>query len=577
MPPQLSVPPFAVLPLIRRLALALVGGVFAIAALPAVHAEPVAAAAAAVEAGAAGIAIDAASAAGIEASAGRGIAPASGEGFRPQVDSWGGSESPQAVGGVGLSLPASAIGGAGGVLATSADVAPPDLWERIRRGFNVPDLSSPLVESRERWYADRPDQVKRMAERASRYLFHIVDEIERRGMPTEIALLPFIESAFNPQALSPAAASGIWQFIPGTGKTFGLRQNLFRDERRDVLESTRAALDYLTKLHDMFGDWHLALAAYNWGEGAVQRAIDKNQRKGLPTDYASLDMPTETRNYVPRLQAVKNIVANPGEFRIDLPRIDNERYFATVPCTRDIDVASAARLAGMTVEEFHALNPSFNRPVILAATQPQIVLPVDRVEAFQRALEAADATLASYTTAVVGRRERVETIAARYGIESSDLRALNNIPRGMLVRAGATLIVPRNGDTANAAVSDAAMAQAGNAFEPEPTPSRRVLLAARNGETVSEFARRSGVSVASVREWNKLGSSERLSAGQRLAVYVEQAGREAVKVASTVASAGLASVSGAKAVAAKTVEKTAVVHRDANHVRASAPVPLRRR
>ncbi|MDQ6638149.1 MAG: transglycosylase SLT domain-containing protein, partial [Pseudomonadota bacterium] len=196
-----------------------------------------------------------------------------------------------------------------------------DLWERVRRGFAMPDLDSELVRERERWYASRPDYVARMTERGGRYLFYIVEELEKRAMPTELALLPFIESAYNPQAMSVARASGMWQFIPSTGRDFELKQNVFRDDRRDVLASTRAALDYLQKLHGMFGDWHLALAAYNWGEGSVQRAIAKNQRAGLATDYVSLRMPAETQGYVPKLQAVKNIVSRPASFNLQLPEL----------------------------------------------------------------------------------------------------------------------------------------------------------------------------------------------------------------------------------------------------------------
>ncbi|WP_043114745.1 transglycosylase SLT domain-containing protein, partial [Pseudacidovorax intermedius] len=189
-------------------------------------------------------------------------------------------------------------------------LAPPvDMWDRIRRGFKMPDLDSDLVRDREQWYATRPDYIQRMTERSSKYIFHIVEELERRGMPTELALLPYIESAFNPQAVSSARATGMWQFMPATGNDYDLKQNLFRDDRRDVVASTRAALDYLQRLYTMFGDWQLALAAYNWGEGNVGRAIARNQKAGLPTGYADLKMPDETRYYVPKLQAVKNIVA----------------------------------------------------------------------------------------------------------------------------------------------------------------------------------------------------------------------------------------------------------------------------
>ncbi len=207
-------------------------------------------------------------------------------------------------------------------------LAPPtDMWDRIRRGFKMPNLESDLVRDREQWYSSRPDYIQRMTARSDKYIFHIVEELERRNMPTELALLPYIESAFNPQAVSSARAAGMWQFMPATGNDFDLKQNIFRDDRRDVLASTRAALDYLQKLYGMFGDWQLALAAYNWGEGSVSRAIAKNQRLGLPTTYSDLTMPAETRMYVPKLQAVKNIVANPQAFNTELPVLPTIRTF----------------------------------------------------------------------------------------------------------------------------------------------------------------------------------------------------------------------------------------------------------
>src|SRR6185369_17277021 len=193
-----------------------------------------------------------------------------------------------------------------------------DLWQRIRDGFAMPDLGGPIVAEKTAWYAARPDYLKRVFDRSRRYMFHIVEELERRGMPTELALLPMVESSFNPMAYSRAHAAGLWQFIPATGKRFNLEQSWWYDERRDIVESTSAALDYLQWLYEMHGDWHLALASYNWGEGAVSRAIARNRKSGKPTDYASLKMPAETRQYVPKLQALKNIIANPGPLGITL-------------------------------------------------------------------------------------------------------------------------------------------------------------------------------------------------------------------------------------------------------------------
>lgn len=321
-----------------------------------------------------------------------------------------------------------------------------DLWQRIRAGYGLADLQSPqLVRSTEQWYAARPDYVQRMTARGARYLFHIVEEVERRRLPTELALLPFIESAFNPQALSTAKASGMWQFMPATGRDFSLKQNAFRDDRRDVLASTRAALDYLTRLHALFGDWHLALAAYNWGEGNVQRAIQRNQRAGLPTDYESLRMPDETRRYVPKLLAVKNLVAQPQAFGLTLPPLENHPFFLTVPIERDIDVAVAARLAGLDEADFAALNPQHNRPVILAAGTPHVLLPYDNAERFLSELDRHKGPLASWTAWVAPRTLRTAEAAKLTGMDENRLRDINRIPRGMMIRQGSALLVPRHG------------------------------------------------------------------------------------------------------------------------------------
>jgi len=322
---------------------------------------------------------------------------------------------------------------------------PHDLWERIRKGYKMPELENELANDRTQWYAAKPDYLQRMTERSNKYLYHIVEELEARNMPTELALLPFIESAFNPQAVSSARASGMWQFMPKTGKSFDLKQNAFRDDRRDVQASTRAALDYLERLHKMFGDWHLALAAYNWGEGNVGKAIARNKRSGLPTGYTDLNMPMETRMYVPKLQAMKNIVGNPPQYGVVLPSIPNHPYFQSVPLPRDMDVSVAAKLAEIPLEDFKALNPSAHRPVLLAAGSPNILLPWDNAEVFQRNYEASTlGRMATWTAWVAPSTMKVADAAKRVNMSEADFRAINNIPPRMLIKAGSALLVPRS-------------------------------------------------------------------------------------------------------------------------------------
>ncbi|MEN9419645.1 MAG: rane-bound lytic murein transglycosylase MltD, partial [Pseudomonadota bacterium] len=323
------------------------------------------------------------------------------------------------------------------------DTARADLWERVRGGFAMADLDNDLVRRWERWYAERPDYVERMMDRGARYLFHIVEEVNERGMPMELVLLPFIESAFNPEALSRAQASGMWQFMPATGRSFDLKQNIFRDDRRSVLASTRAALDYLQSLHRMFGDWHLALAAYNWGQGNVTRAIARNERARLGTGYGDLRMPDETRNYVPKLQAVKNIVARPEAFGLKLPKLENHPFFLTVPLERDIDVALVLQLSGLAEDDFRALNPQLNKPVVLAAATPSLLLPYDPANRFVAALARHTGPLASWTAWVAPRTMPPKDVAGLVGMREAELRDVNRIPPKMLVRAGSTLLVRR--------------------------------------------------------------------------------------------------------------------------------------
>jgi membrane-bound lytic murein transglycosylase D len=407
-----------------------------------------------------------------------------------------------------------------------------DLWERVRRGFAMPDLDSDRVRNREQWYATRPDYVQRMTARGSLYLFHIVEELEKRGMPTELALLPFIESAFNPQALSTAKASGMWQFIPSTGKHFDLKQNLFRDDRRDVLASTRAALDYLGKLYGMFGDWHLALAAYNWGEGSVGRAIARNRKAGLPTDYESLRMPAETALYVPKLQAVKNIIARPYAFGLVLPSLANHPYFVAVPIERDIDVDLAARLAGLTHDEFLALNPQMNKPVILAAGTPQVLLPYDSAAGFVNALGTHHGPMATWTAWVAPKTLAPAEAARLVGMDEARLREVNRIPPRMLVKAGSTLLVPRGAHRqADVPVQVADTATIMLAAEARAT--RRVALKAGPHDTVASVARRYRVSVAQVAQWNGMGPTTAFKPGQTIVVHLAERAPKAAAPAAT--------------------------------------------
>ena len=397
-----------------------------------------------------------------------------------------------------------------------------DLWARVRRGFQLQDLDDDWVRKAEAWYSARPDYVERMTTRGSRYLFHIVEEVEKRGMPAELALLPFIESAFVTHAVSSAKATGMWQFMPATGRDFDLKQNIFRDDRRDVLASTRAALDYLGRLYKQFGDWHLALAAYNWGQGNVQKAIARNQKAGLPTDYASLKMPDETRYYVPKLQAVKNIVLNPDRFALALPPVANHPFFLSMRVERDIDVGLAAQLAGISLETFQQFNPQMNKPVILAAATPQVLLPYEQASAFAENLERHVSQklgpLASWTAWVVPKTMSPAEAAKRTGMPEGLLRELNRIPPKMLVKAGSTLLVPR-GEHMQDDVSERLADSAALNLAPDAPPLRRVTLKAGKADTVASVAARYKVGAEQVAQWNRLGKGARFKPGQQVVVY----------------------------------------------------------
>ncbi len=405
-----------------------------------------------------------------------------------------------------------------------------DLWDRIKDGYAMPELKSSYVENHTNWYAARPEYVQRMVQRSQKYLYHIVEEVQKRGMPTEIALLPMVESAFNPKAYSTSRASGIWQFIPSTGKNFGLKQNWWVDNRRGVTAATDAALTYLQKLHGMFGTWNLALAAYNAGEGTVQRAIDRNRNKGLPTDYESLNLPPETKNYVPKLQAIKNIMSNPDEYGLKIESIPNRPYFTKVNAPQQIDVHLAAKLAEISFDEFSALNPQYNRPVATTkGNAHEILLPISAAQTFTDNLSNYDKPLVSWQAYHAKRGERMDHIANKFGINVEQLREANGMSAGYKVASASTMLVPNN------TVSDAdgnPDAQPGNDLidtnslennnlsatsENSESTKRLVMHKVKKGENIAQVAKKYGVSTKELIGLNNL-KSNKLKAGQIIKV-----------------------------------------------------------
>ncbi len=390
---------------------------------------------------------------------------------------------------------------------------PSDLWDRIRVGFAMNDLDDELVGKWEKYYASRPEYMARIVERSNKYLFYIVTELERRNMPLEIALLPMIESAFNPIAHSTAKASGIWQFIPSTGTAFGMKQDWWADSRRDIVAATNGALDYLTKLNGMFGDWQLALASYNWGEGAVGRASARSKASGRDGTYLTLNMPAETRNYLPKLQAVKNIIRNPGAFGLKIASIPNEPYFKTITLSSALDLKRAAQLAEMTEADFVALNPSHNRPVIAGRGEFQILLPADRADMFVSRLESDAKPKVSWKAYRTRAGDRIEVLADRFGTSVAALKSVNGIRNAASsLPAGYHLLVPSDGPSADAlgSIENAVFTKF-----PEYVAPRAHKV--RKGETFAGIAKQYGVAPATLAKWNRM-KKQSARAGQLLYV-----------------------------------------------------------
>ena len=394
-----------------------------------------------------------------------------------------------------------------------AEPPPSDLWDRIRAGYAMPDLDDPLVAKWEKFYSERPEYMARIVDRSGKYMFYIVTELERRGMPLEIALLPMIESAFNPIANSSAKASGIWQFIPSTGTSYGMKQDWWADSRRDIVKATNGALDYLSNLHGMFGDWQLALASYNWGEGSVGRAVQKAKARDKDGTYLSLDMPAETRNYLPKLQAVKNIIRNPAAFGITIATVPNEPYFKTITLAHAIDLKRAAQLAEMTEADFVALNPAHNRPVIGGRSEYQVLLPANKADAFLARLESNEKPRVSWMAYRTRSGDRIEALAERFGTSVTALKSVNGIRSvAPTLPPGYHLLVPSDGPSEDAlgSIQNAVFTKF-----PEYVPPR--VHKVRRGDTFAGIAKRYGVKPATLAQWNRMGKPN-ARAGQVLYV-----------------------------------------------------------
>lgn len=326
-----------------------------------------------------------------------------------------------------------------------ADEDQTNLWDRVRNGFGMSSLSSKLVNIHEQNFSKNPQSLSEMIHQSNRYLYHIIEEVNKRGMPTEIALLPIIESAYNPNAGSRSNAAGLWQIIPSTGKVFGLKQNWWVDNRKNITDATDAALTYLERLKKQFGSWDLALAAYNAGQGTVGRAIKKNKSLGKPTNFSALNLPPETRNYIPKLQAIKNIILNPKKFGVDLQPIKDRPYFTKIEAPKQIDTALAAQLAEITDEEFDALNPGFNRPIIASSSEPHILLlPIEAAQKFQANLANYAKPLVSWQPYTIHPGENLSSVADMFEIKLKTLSEANQMPQSTKVKKPMTILVPNN-------------------------------------------------------------------------------------------------------------------------------------
>ncbi len=396
-----------------------------------------------------------------------------------------------------------------------------DLWERIRKGYQLPTINNPRIQSQFNWYAKHPDYIGRVSVRGNPYLYHIVEEIEARGMPFEIALLPIVESAFDPFAYSHGRAAGIWQIVPSTGKFLGLRQNWWYDGRRDIIASTNASLTYLQRLHKRFNnDWLLALAAYNSGPGNISKAIRKNKKRGRPTDYWNLKLSRETTAYVPKLIALSQLIGNPGKHNLTLPFIKNEAYFAQVDTKAQIDLAQAAELANLTMDELYQLNPAFNRWATDPGGPHRLLVPVAISETFKKELGATPVEeRITWKRYKIRAGDTLSVIALKFKTNSASLKELNNLHSNR-IQAGKTLMVPVASKSSKHYSRSATQRLAKKQQQASKNEKgQKITYKVKQGDSLWAIGKSHGVSARKVAKWNNMALLDPIKPGQSLVLW----------------------------------------------------------
>ncbi|MGR8934134.1 MAG: LysM peptidoglycan-binding domain-containing protein [Gammaproteobacteria bacterium] len=399
------------------------------------------------------------------------------------------------------------------------------VWERMISLYALPEVDNVRVDRELNWLLSRPDYIARVQERAEPYMYSILEEIEAEGLPGELALLPVVESAFRPDAYSPAQAAGLWQFIPATGRLFGLKQNWWYDGRRDVFASTQAACDFLKGLSETFeGDWFLALASYNAGKGTVGRAIEKNRNRSLPTDYWSLPLPKETQDYVPRLLAVAKLFANADKYNIPLRPIENKPVFEPVEIGSQIDLSKAAEMAHLTMDEFHELNPGFNRSCTAPDGPHRLLIPVEQVEIFKENLAqmSEEDKVDEWQRHKVASGEDLQQLAEKYDTTAHSIRKFNNMGSDYIYPGQYVVIPPRQlaslGSKFTRKKSSAYKTAASKSTSRHNNRSHDVIYTVKRGETFWRISQKFSIKPETLAQWNHLKPQTHVKAGQKLVI-----------------------------------------------------------